>query len=107
MANTRVSNGSEWRKLRARVKASGAPCWICGKPIDYRLRWWVDPSDGKRKLHPLSFELDEIVPHSAGGRMIYSNVRPAHRVCNQRRGAELAKRLQEQAPPVNDASRHW
>ena len=43
--------------LWKRVRALGLPCWICGMPIDAAL-----PAG-----HPLSFELDELVPVSKGG----------------------------------------
>ena len=65
----------------------GLPCHLCGKPIDYSLTTWVDPKDGREKRHPLSFELDEIVPISKGGSHLdMENVAPAHRICNQKRG---------------------
>ena len=82
------------------------PCWICGKPIDYTLRYYIDPADGKRKLHPYSFELDEITPHSKGGRMEYSNVRAAHRICNQRRGNGTSTPTKAAGEPVK-TSRRW
>lgn len=66
-------------KLRKRIAAEGRPCALCGMPIDYSLDWWVDPKDGKRKRHPLSYELDEIVPISKGGSpWEYDNVQPTH-----------------------------
>lgn len=75
------------QKTRARLKAIGAPCAICGKPIDYDLDWWVDPVDGKRKRHPLSFEYDHRTPIARGGGNGFDNAQPAHRICNQRKGA--------------------
>lgn len=86
--NPRRANGSRRTSLRKRVAAEGEPCHLCGKPIDYSL-----PSG-----HPMSFELDEIVPVSKGGDPFRrDNVAPAHRMCNQRRGnRDLAHgRLQE------------
>ena len=75
--NVRRKNGSRRTKLRAMVAAEGAPCHLCGKAIDYTL-----PAG-----HPMSFELDEIVPVSKGGDPLdRANVAPAHRICNQRRG---------------------
>lgn len=60
--------------LRARVRALGGPCHICGLPIDYSL-----PA-----RHPMSYELDELVPVSKGGDPAsLANCRPAHRCCNQ------------------------
>ena len=107
--NTRVANGAAWRKLRARLKAEHRCCWICGKPIDYTLTFWIDPADGKRKLHPYSFEMDEITPHADGGRMVYSNVRAAHRICNQRRGKKKPAQVRAAAKPapVVRHSREW
>lgn len=73
-------NGSRRRKLRARLRAQGLPCAICGRPIDYDL-----PAGD-----PLSFEADEIVPVSLGGdELDWANLQPAHRICNQRKGNRL------------------
>ena len=68
---------------------------ICGKPIDYDLDWWVDPKDGKRKKHPLSFEYDHRVPHANGGGNEWDNAQPAHRICNQRKGNRMPTRAAE------------
>ena len=59
MGNPRCSNGSLRRRNRRRLRFEGRPCWICqvfGRDarIDYSL-----PA-----THPLSFEVDEIVPVS-------------------------------------------
>lgn len=64
----------------------GEPCAICGRPIDYSLDWWTDPSDGKRKRHPLSFEYDHRVPFASSGDNSFSNAQAVHRICNQRKG---------------------
>lgn len=100
------------KRLRRRVEVEGRPCAICGKPIDYSLDWWVDPRDGKRKRHPLSYELDEIVPISKGGSSFdYDNVQPAHRICNQRKGNRITStcRGSEELKPGGDmpTSRAW
>ena len=78
----RKANGSARRKVRARLKAEGRGCWICrafGRPdaINYDL-----PAG-----HPLSFEVDELVPISKGGSpLLYSNLDASHRRCNEWRG---------------------
>lgn len=80
--NVRYANGTARRKLRAWLRSQGQPCWICqaaGKPgtIDYSL-----PAG-----HPLSFEVDELVPVSLGGDPLdRANVKATHRCCNQWRG---------------------
>lgn len=79
-------NASERKKTRKRLQAIGAPCAICGKPIDYSLDWWIDPRDGKRKRHPYSFEYDHKKPYARGGTNAWSNAQPAHRICNERKG---------------------
>ena len=82
MSNPRTSNGTARRKLRARLRSEGRGCWICrafGRrdEIDYSL-----PAG-----HPLSFEVDELVPVSLGGDpLAYQNVDSAHRCCNEWRG---------------------
>lgn len=66
----RAGRDALWR----RVKSLGRPCWICGLPIDPSV-----PAG-----HPLSFELDELVPVSKGGSPTdMRNTAGSHRVCNQ------------------------
>lgn len=85
--NPRRANGARRTALRKRVAAMGMPCHLCGRPIDYSLTTYVDPDDGKTKRHPMSYELDEIIPVSKGGDPLDpSNVAPAHRICNQMKG---------------------
>ncbi len=84
-ANPRRKNGHRRTELRKRVKARGEPCHLCLLDIDYSLPY----------LHPDAFVLDEIVPVAAGAteeekaRLAQDpqNVAPAHRHCNQERGA--------------------
>lgn len=111
--NPRRANGYRRDALRKRVAAMGLPCHICGKPIQYDLTTWVDPKDGKVKRHPMSFELDELVPVSKGGSPLDpENVAPAHRICNARRGNKPLHKIrgkQTQEPTENrlPVSREW
>lgn len=105
--NPRYSNGARRRAIRKRWRSIGAPCSLCGKPIDYSL-----PAG-----HPMSFEVDEIIPVSRyleGGyaspqqcALDFNNTRPVHRICNQRRGNGKARFK----PPTNRSglpnSRQW
>ena len=80
--NVRYANGARRRAIRERWKAIGAPCALCGKPIDYDL-----PAG-----HPMSFEVDEIVPvsrYKEGGyasaqacALDFENTQPVHRLLN-------------------------
>ena len=86
-ANPRHANGNLRRKYRARLKAQGGPCGICGGrlgPIHYD-----EPSDA---AHPLSFVVDEIRPISRFREFGYEsreaaaqdwgNLQAAHYCCN-------------------------
>lgn len=95
MSNPRYANGSARRKIRERWRAIGAPCALCGKPIDYSLGYIVG-RDGKKHPHPMSFVVDEKIPISRyreGGyesptqaALDFSNTQPAHYMCNARKG---------------------
>jgi hypothetical protein len=97
--NPRYSNGHKRRKIRDYWRNSGEPCHICGKPIDYSLGMITDPKTGKKHPHPMSFVVDEIIPVSRyreGGfaskevcALTLSNTRPAHYICNARRGNKM------------------
>ncbi len=106
--NPRRANGARRDALRKRVAAMGLPCHICGLPIDYSLATYVDPTDGKTKRHPMSFELDELVPVSKGGNPLdISNVAPAHRICNQKRGNKTLRKPPEPTADRLPKSREW
>lgn len=95
-SNPRRSNSTIRNKQRAYWKARGLPCGICGQAIDYSLGYIKDPLTGKHRMHPMAFVIDEIIPVSRwreGGysspeacALDVSNQRPAHYICNARRG---------------------
>lgn len=72
--NERVSNGWRRRQLRARVLAACDVCAICAQPVDKTLK----------TPHPMSAEVDELVPVSRGGDPYsFANCRLTHRRCNR------------------------
>lgn len=104
-ANPRRSNGSQRNKNRARMRAEGRECWICkafGRPaaIDYSL-----PAG-----HPLSFELDELIPvskYQLGNysspeqcALDYSNNAATHKCCNNWRKNKTVEEVLEIAAGV-------
>ena len=96
--NPRRANGSRRDAIRARWRSIGDPCHICGKPIAYDLGMVVD-ENGRRKPHPMSFVVDEIVPVSRGGDPLdFANTRPAHWICNARRGDGTRKKASTTLP---------
>ena len=72
--NPRYRNGWRREQLRKRVLAAYDVCAICGQPVDKTLH----------TPHPLSAEVDEIIPVSHGGNpLAWDNVRLTHRRCNR------------------------
>lgn len=81
-SNQRYSRYSARVAARERVRREGAPCALCGHPIDYTL----PPG------HPASYELDEILPISRGGSPTDPrNLQATHRRCNQRKGNRILR----------------
>ena len=92
--NPRQHNGNYRRKCRARFKAMGAPCGICGGRLgDIH---YDEPSDSK---HPLSFVIDEIIPVSKWQEFNYAspeavaldwnNLQAAHYICNAKKSNKI------------------
>lgn len=95
MANPRYANGNRRRKQRARFKAMGLPCALCGGEIHYD-----EPSDAE---HPLSFVIDEKRPVSRYREFGYAsreeaaadpdNLQPLHWACNAMKGARTPEEV--------------
>lgn len=106
MANPRYANGALRRKYRARFKAIGGPCGICGGEIHYD-----EPSDA---AHPWSFVIDEIKPISRWREFGYdsarqaaedwNNLQAAHYCCNAQKSNKTGSFLLkiEQKKPISD-----
>lgn len=77
-------NTTQRDRDRATIRRTGAGCHICGQPIDYALK----------SPHPMSFEVDHLVPLSKGGPDTLANKAAAHRTCNS------TKRARDYAPIV-------
>jgi hypothetical protein len=65
-------------EFRRKCRNASAPCWLCGKAIDYDL-----PPD-----HPDCFNVDHAIAKSKRPDLAedMANFRPSHKVCNERRG---------------------
>lgn len=95
MTNPRYKNGNYRRKLRARLKARGDVCYLCGGAIDYTL----PPND------PRSFVIDEVIPVSRWREFGYpspeavcmdaDNTRAAHKICNARKSNKTIEELKK------------
>lgn len=63
---------------RARLAKAKAPCALCGKPIDYTLRW----------PDPMCFVADHKDPLARGGADNIANKQALHALCNAKKGAK-------------------
>lgn len=100
MTNPRYKNGNLRRKHRARFKAMGAPCGICGGALG-EIRY-DEPSNAE---HPLSFVIDEIHPVSKYRQFGYAskeaaandwnNLQAAHWYCNARKSNKANFKIQD------------
>ena len=68
--------GADWRRVSAEVIAAATVCHWCGGP----------PVPGD------PFTADHIVPKARGGTNDKSNLVPAHRSCNSRRGGQMRRK---------------
>lgn len=59
-----------------------------------RIMWQAHLTDYSLPAgHPMSFEVDEVIPVSKGGDPLdFDNTQPSHRICNQRKGNGANKR---------------
>lgn len=62
----------------------GASCYLCEGSIDLDLAW----PDG------MAFSFDHVVPLARGGEHSRANLRPAHLVCNIKKGAKMLQGMQ-------------
>ena len=77
-------NIAQLRKDRARIAKAKPNCAICGKAIDYKLKW----------PDPQCYVVDHIIPLVKGGRDDLTNKQPAHATCNS------TKRARDYAPII-------
>lgn len=106
-ANPRYANGSRRRKVREYILATQDICGICGQPVDRSLTTYTDPKDGKVKRHPMSAEIDEIIPISRGGSPYNKdNLQLAHRICNQKKSNRMPISI-EKIKTEFPTSRKW
>ena len=69
-------------KNKKRIYATQTICALCGKPVDFKLKF----------PHPLSATIDHIVPVSKGGHPSdISNLQLAHLSCNRAKANKTAR----------------
>lgn len=92
MGDAQLSS-TKWQYLRRRILASHSVCHICGQALRPDLRW----------PDPMSSVVDHVTPRHDGGALLDpANLAPAHKRCNERKGAGG---MPEGSRPV--PSRRW
>lgn len=82
---------ANYERNRKRVFATQSTCGICGRPVDFSLK----------TPHPMSPELDHLVPVSRGGHPSdIENLQLAHRTCNRQKSNKLMKTGFDTEPQV-------
>ena len=77
-------NRGAFEKARERIFHTQTVCAICGKPVDFTLKY----------PHPLSPTVDHIIPVSKGGHPTdMSNLQLAHRCCNRAKSDKLLGKM--------------
>ena len=80
-----------WRN-QARDNGGNLTCALCTQVIQVSFYKWP---------HPMSLEVDHIVPKALGGRDTVENTQPAHRTCNRHKSDDPF------ANSVLKRSRNW
>jgi len=66
------------------LKLHGDTCYLCSYQIDLQAPRQVGQSGWEMSFHP-----DHVIPLSRGGTDTLDNMKPAHAICNQRKGNKL------------------
>lgn len=96
--NKRLDHTGEFRtafeKNRKKIMATQNVCAICGRPVDFGLKY----------PDPMSATVDHIIPINRGGHpSALENLQLAHLICNREKSDKLTKenKIREQTQPTN------
>ena len=78
-------------KNKKKIYATQSACGICGKPVDFNLKY----------PHPLSPCIDHIIPIAKGGHPSdLSNLQLSHAACNRQKSDKLFRNHEDKTPQV-------
>lgn len=87
-------NGYEEYTETQVFEAYGKSCYLCQKPIDFDAPRSTKKEGWKKGLH-----IDHVIPISKGGSDTLKNVRPAHAICNMKKGTRMADEFEPELDP--------
>lgn len=78
----------QFEKNKKKIYATQTVCGICGKPVDFKIKY----------PHPLSPCIDHIIPVAKGGHPSdLNNLQLAHWTCNRKKSDKLIERREIKA----------
>ena len=78
-----------FERAKKRIYATQTVCGICGKPVNFELKY----------PHPMSPCIDHIIPIAKGGHPSdIENLQLAHWTCNRAKSDKLFKKAKDEAP---------
>lgn len=79
---SKASAKNEFFNIQMVLDKYGSDCHICSLPINLKTSRVVGSEGWEKSLH-----LDHLIPISKGGPHSLENIRPAHGICNMKKGA--------------------
>lgn len=91
MGSNRRRNSAQGDRDRRTIARNKPNCAICGRPIDYTLKW----------PDPMCFVVDHIHPLTKGGPDTLANKQPAHATCNSTKRARIVAPIIRRSGSLN------
>ena len=91
----KLANGWEAYTEIQVLENYGANCHLCSFPINLD----APRAIGKNKGWELALHIDHVIPIIAGGSDTLENVRPAHAICNMKKGSKMSEDFEPELDP--------
>ena len=90
----KLANGYEPYTEAQVLEAYGIYCYLCNHPINFEASRKIGKDNWQLGLH-----IDHVIPIIAGGPDTLKNVRPAHAICNMKKGAKMTEDFEAEIDP--------